>query len=155
MKRTSNNLKWGGLTVGLLLVCATAFAFTLPGLGKHEKVQPVRGEVIIPVAKVSDGKAHFYSWSEKGKDLKFFIVKGTDGVLHTAFDACDVCFHEKKGYVQDGTAMTCKNCNKKFEITRIGAESGGGCNPSPLPARVDAKNVTVKVTDLRTGERFF
>jgi len=155
MKTTSTKLKGGALLLALLLIGATAFAFNLPGFGKYEKVQAVRGDIVIPLAKVSDGKAHFFSLAQNGKELKFFVVKGSDGAMHTAFDACDVCYREKKGYVQDGGAMLCKNCNRKFEITRIGADSGGGCNPSHLPARVDGRNITVKLSDLRSGERFF
>ena len=51
--------------------------------------------------------------------------------------------------------MVCKNCNMKFNVNRIGQASNGGCNPSHLPARVDAKNVSIGVTDLKGGARFF
>jgi uncharacterized membrane protein len=139
----------------LLALVTVAFGFSLPGMGKCEKVKPVNGQVVIPVSKVSDGNAHYYKLTDGGKDLTFFIVKGSDGQLHTAFDACDVCFKEKKGYVQAGDQMQCKNCNQKFAVNRIGASSGGGCNPSHLPAKVDAKNVTISVSDIKSGARFF
>lgn len=156
MENKKNGVKIG-LAIGaaVLALVTAAFGFSIPGMGKFEKVKPVNGVVTIPVAKVSDGNAHFYRISDGGKDLGFFIVKGSDGQLHTAFDACDVCFKEKKGYEQAGDQMKCKNCNQKFAINRIGAASGGGCNPSHLPARVDAKYVTISVTDLKAGGRFF
>jgi uncharacterized membrane protein len=149
-------VKYSVIVCLVLLAAATAaFAFNMPGLGKYEKVTPVNGVVSVPVAKVSDGSAHYYRLADGGKELKFFIVKGNDGALHTAFDACDVCFKEKKGYVQAGDKMQCKNCNQKFAITRIGAASGGGCNPSHLPAQIDAKTVSISVADLKAGGRFF
>ncbi|GFO69685.1 hypothetical protein GMLC_32640 [Geomonas limicola] len=156
MENKKNGVKIG-LAIGaaVLALVTAAFGFSLPGMGKFEKVKPANGVVTIPVAKVSDGNAHFYRISDGGKDLAFFIVKGSDGQLHTAFDACDVCFKEKKGYEQAGDQMKCKNCNQKFAINRIGAASGGGCNPSYLPAKVDAKSVTISVADLKTGGRFF
>jgi uncharacterized membrane protein len=146
-----------GLIISFLLLAGVtaAFAFNIPGLGKYQKVTPVNGMVSIPVAKVSDGTAHYFSLEDGGKELKFFIVKGSDGVIHTAFDACDVCFKEKKGYVQAGDQMQCKNCNQKFAIQRIGAASGGGCNPSHLPAKVDGKAVSISLSDLKSGSRFF
>ena len=151
-----SGVKFGVVVCLVLVAMATAvFAFSIPGLGKSEKVKPVNGVVSIPVAKVSDGSAHFYRIEDGGKVLTFFIVKGNDGVIHTAFDACDVCFKEKKGYVQAGDQMQCKNCNQKFAIARIGAASGGGCNPSYLPAKVDAKSVNITVADLKAGARFF
>lgn len=155
-RKQKNGVKYGVVIGAVLLAAVTAaFGFSIPGMGKFEKVKPANGVVTIAVAKVSDGSAHFYRLSEGGKDLNFFIVKGSDGVIHTAFDACDVCFKEKKGYLQAGDQMQCKNCNQKFAIARIGATSGGGCNPSHLPARIDAKNVSISVADLKTGARFF
>ena len=155
-RKAKNGVKFGVL-LGLCLVAlvTVAFGFNIPGMGKFEKVKPVNGVVTIPVTKVSDGTAHYFRLTEGGKELSFFIVKGSDGAIHTAFDACDVCFKEKKGYVQAGDQMQCKNCNQKFAISRIGAASGGGCNPSHLPAKVDAKSVSISVADLKAGARFF
>lgn len=135
-------------------VCAV-FAFSLPGLGKGEKVKAMNGAVSIPLSKVSDGKAHFFRFAEGGKEIVFFAVKGSDGVIHTAFDSCDVCFREKKGYVQDGNFMICKNCNKKFPINRIGPHAAGGCNPSYLPSRQSAGNLVITVSDLKAGAGYF
>ena len=156
METGKNGVKYGVLVgLSLLALVTAAFGFAFPGMSKFDSVKPVNGVVTVPVAKVSDGSAHYFRLADGGKDLKFFIVKGGDGVIHTAFDACDVCFKEKKGYEQAGDKMQCKNCNQKFAIARIGAASGGGCNPSHLPSKVDAKNVTISVADLRAGGRFF
>ena len=157
MERTrKNGVKYGVLVgLSLLTLVTAAFGFAFPGLSKYEKVKPVNGVVTVPVAKISDGAAHYFRLADGGKELNFFIVKGSDGIIHTAFDACDVCFKEKKGYVQAGNQMQCKNCNQKFAIARIGAASGGGCNPSHLPAKVDARSVTISVADLKAGARFF
>lgn len=151
-----NGAKYGVLVCLSLVVAVTfAFGFAIPGLGKYEKVKPVNGQVNIPLSKVSDGKAHFFRLADGDKELRFFIVKGSDGAIHTAFDACDVCFKEKKGYLQSGDQMVCQNCNQKFAVTRIGAASGSGCNPSHLPAKVDAAAVHIGVADLKSGTRFF
>lgn len=141
--------------LSLLLMATAAFGFSIPGLSKFEKVKPVNGVVTIAVAKVSDGNAHYFRLIHGGRELKFFIVKGSDGVMHSAFDACDVCYREKKGYVQQGDQMICRNCNQKFAIARLSAASDGGCNPSHLPARVDAATVRISIADLMTGARFF
>ncbi|MBU5614610.1 DUF2318 domain-containing protein [Geomonas azotofigens] len=143
------------VAIALVAMATVAFAFSLPGMGKYEKVKPAGGSVTIPVDKVSDGKAHYYKFTDAGKEINFFIVKGNDGQLHVAFDACDVCYREKKGYEQAGDKMNCLNCNQKFAINRIGAASAGGCNPSHLPAKIDGSKVTISVNDLKTGARFF
>jgi uncharacterized membrane protein len=155
-KAGKNGLKYVVLAALALLVAVTvAFGFSIPGMGKFEKVKPVNGAVTVPVSKVSDGKTHYYKIEDGGKEIRFFVVKGTDGRLHTAFDACDVCFKEKKGYEQKGEQMVCTNCNQKFAITRIGAASTGGCNPSYLPAKIDAANVSFNLANLKGGARFF
>lgn len=143
------------VSLSLLVAATVTFAFNLPGMGKYDKVKPVNGSVTIPVSKVSDGKAHFFKVVDGAKEISFFIVKGSDGALHTAFDACDACYREKKGYEQLGDKMVCKNCGMKFASARIGAASSGGCNPSPLSAKIDAVNVSISVSDIKAGARFF
>lgn len=155
-KSKRSMLKWAILTATALLVGVGAvFALNIPGLGKGEKVKVANGAVTIPLAKVSDGKAHFYRLDDGGKAIGFFVVKGSDGALHTAFDACDVCFREKKGYDQQGESMLCKNCGKKFPANRIGPHAIGGCNPSYLPAQQAGENIVISVNDLKSGARFF
>ncbi len=139
----------------LALGAGAASALTLPGFGKCEKVKAVNGVVTIPAAKVNDGKAHFYRFSDGGKEISFFLVKGSDGSVKSAFDACDVCYKEKKGYDQQGNSMICKNCNRKFAIDRIGPHAIGGCNPSYLPHREAGGNIVISVADLKGGARFF
>ena len=45
-------------------------------------MKAVNGAVTVPVATVSDGKAHFYRFDDGGKEISFFVVKGSD-VLFT------------------------------------------------------------------------
>lgn len=152
----SKRIVWVAAIVGALLVAVvSAFALTIPGMGKYQKAKVVNGVVTIPVAKVSDGAAHFYRFADGGKDIGFFIIKGTDGALHTAFDSCDVCFREKKGYFQQGDFMVCKNCNQRFATTRIGPHAIGGCNPSYLPSTTDGSNVVFRAVDLQAGAKYF
>ncbi len=113
------------------------------------------GAVTLPVAAVSDGKAHFYKIPLEGKEIDFFVIKAGDGAIKTAFDACDVCYRAKKGYEQQDGDMVCKNCNKKFAANRIGPHEVGGCNPSHLPHAEAGGNIIIRIEDLKTGARFF
>ena len=136
----------------LLGVVAAAYAFSL---GKYEKVKPVNGTVTLPVAKLSDGKAHFYKLVVDGKEVNFFAVKAADGSYKTAFDACDSCYKSKKGYEQQGDKMNCKNCNQKFAIGRLGPNATGGCNPGYLPSQQTGGSLIIKADDLKGGVRYF
>lgn len=109
----------------------------------------------IPVSKVDDGKAHFYTYeSFTGKTIRFFVLKSSDGVIRAAFDACDVCFEAKKGYRQEGDYMVCNNCGMKFPSAKINEESGG-CNPSPLKREVEGDNIVIQKEEIEKGVKFF
>ena len=141
----------------LTIMVVTAFiAFCFQGTDKSEKVKPVNGVVVIPMEKVSDGNAHFYLFDNGRKDIVFFIVKGSDGVFHTAFDACErCCFRKKKGYFQQGYYMICTGCRERYAINMIGQVNGIGCKPHNLEHSEDGNNIIIKVSDLKAGERFF
>lgn len=138
--------------VFVLVLAGSAHAFW--GFGGNDSVTAENGVVAIPVSDVADGDAHFYSYDAGGKAVKFFVMKSGDGIIRAAFDACDVCFAEKKGYTQDGEFMVCNNCGQRFHSARIN-EVKGGCNPSPLAREYDAHNVTIKAADLAAGAGYF
>lgn len=140
------------VTVALLVGAASVFGFSF---GKYEKVNANGSTVSIPVSKVSDGKAHFFRFDNSGKHIDFFVVKAFDGSFKTAFDACDVCYKSRKGYEQKDDVMVCKNCNQKFAIKLIGPSSIRGCNPSYLPHQQVGNNISINLTDIKTGARFF
>jgi uncharacterized membrane protein len=110
--------------------------------------------VAVPLADLADGKAHFYVVAAGGKQVKFFAVKTPDGKVRTAFDACDVCFPEKKGYRQEGEFMVCINCGRRFHVSKVG-EVHGGCNPAPLAAEPAGDNLRVTMAALTAGASFF
>jgi uncharacterized membrane protein len=140
---------------------ATLFVFsmltgnTMAGFfGQHKKVKAINGEVLISMKTVKDGKAHYYVYSGEQQEVKFFVVKSADGVIRAAFDACDVCFHSKKGYTQDGDFMICNNCGRKFHSNRINVVQGG-CNPAPLTREKRGENLVITVNDILQGARYF
>lgn len=111
--------------------------------------------VEISLADLEGGKARHYSWkAPDGKEIRFFAIKSSDGVVRAAFDACDVCWPERKGYRQDGDYMVCNNCGQRFASVRIN-EVKGGCNPSPLERRIEGTKLVITAADLQTGARYF
>lgn len=103
----------------------------------------------------SDGKArHFTHKTSDGVAIRYFIVKSSDGVIRAAFDACDVCFAEGKGYTQKGDFMVCNNCGRKFQSARIN-EVSGGCNPVPLTRTVRDGKLILRTEDIEKGKKYF
>jgi uncharacterized membrane protein len=112
------------------------------------------GRVTVPVAELADGTARFYSADVAGTTVEYFVVQDAGGEVRTAFNACDVCYPAKKGYTQDGDVMVCNNCGRRFSTDSIGAEVGG-CNPSPLEAKVRGGEVVITADALAAGTRYF
>lgn len=111
--------------------------------------------VKIPLAELESGKAKFFEYKTgDGITVRYFLIKGTDGVTRAAFDACDACWPEGKGYKQDGAEMVCGNCQMRFPVDKIN-EVKGGCNPSPLDRSVQDGQVVIKVSDLEAGKGYF
>ena len=155
--RTGLHLALAG--VALAAVITVAFVVVLNRGGEAPAAAPAPvaaggAEVTIPVADVSDGQAHFYSYDASGVEVKYFVLKSADGEYRAAFDACDVCYPNKKGYTQQGDDMVCNNCGLTFESTRIN-EVKGGCNPSPIERTVKGKDLVLQTADLQAGAQYF
>ena len=151
-KRTKQVVMAGLVVLALLAGVVGVFAFSF---GKYETVKANNGVIALPVAKLADGKAHFFKFEDGGKEISFFAVRAADGSYKTAFDACDSCYSSKKGYEQQGDKMNCNNCNKKFAINRLGPNATGGCNPGYLPNQQNGGNILLKAADVNGGARYF
>ncbi|UCG69500.1 MAG: DUF2318 domain-containing protein [Thermoplasmata archaeon] len=112
-------------------------------------------EFVIPLSDVTDS-AKYYSYNTGTNDIKFFAVRGSDGDVHTAFDACEVCFEAKKGYYQDGGDMVCRNCGNRYTTNQIGtANQGGGCWPGYMKRTIEGDKVKIKLSELEGGSFYF
>ncbi len=123
-------------------------------IGTYERVKATDGKVVLPVAELDDFKARYYAYKFPEKTVFFFALKSSDGVVRAAFDSCDVCFKERKGYRQEGDLMICNNCDQVFPSERINLEKGG-CNPAPLERKIVGNELVINVADIYEGLRYF
>jgi uncharacterized membrane protein len=130
---------------------ALAWNFSVP----VQEVKPTDGVFAFPATGFQDGKAKYFQFSPSANQkIRFFVVKSTDGVIRAAFDACDVCWRAKKGYVQQGNEMVCVNCGLKFRTDKVNVVTGG-CNPSALNRTIKDGKVIITQQDVMSGLRFF
>ena len=112
-------------------------------------------EIRIQLSDISNN-AKFYGYDADGIEVKYFAAKGSDGDVHVAFDACDLCYPKKKGYRQKGDVMQCINCGLEYPINSCGTENiEGGCWPSYLPMKIDGDNVVIKISDIEAKRYMF
>jgi uncharacterized membrane protein len=92
-----------------------------------------------------------FTYDEEGVEIRYFAVLGSDGLVRTAFDACDVCGGHN-GYSQDNDKVICNTCGLSFEIDKIGVENkGGGCWPSYLEHETEEEYILIKKQNLKSG----
>ena len=111
-------------------------------------------DIRIPISEISS-KAKFFDYNTADKrSVRFFVMRSSDGVYRAALDACDTCFHAKKGYHQEGDDMVCNNCGLKFHSAMVN-EVAGGCNPIGLARTIEGDQIVIKASELERGGRFF
>ena len=149
--------------VGCIALAVGAFATFMMVGSPNNKVSvaatpaaAVQGDsVSYAVADFDDGTARHYSFAApNGIEVRYFIIKSSDGVIRAAFDACDVCWRSNKGYTQDGDYMVCNNCGRRFASVKVN-EVQGGCNPAPLERSIENGRVVIKTAAIIGGSNFF
>jgi uncharacterized membrane protein len=164
-ERLESSKRGSGLWVGIAIAAVVLLAiggaawlkfFKGEDQPEHEAIQPVSEQVEIATAKLSDGKVHFFSTQADGVTVKYMAAKDRDGVLRTAFNACDVCYAQKKGYSDLGDSVKCLNCGKTFPIKDLGVTNkAGGCEPGYLAHSKTGTGIAIKLSDLEKGVRYF
>ena len=148
--------------IAVVVGAGLAFYLFQSGFGKEPQartpsIQPevTATEVSFPVQAFGDGKAKYFQYpADNGITVRFFILKSSDGVIRAAYDACDVCWREGKGYYQDGDHMVCRNCGQRFASVKVN-EIKGGCNPAPLERTLVGNKLIIKTADILQGVPYF
>lgn len=134
----------------LLLIIIGIFLVGCSSTPTGGAVVDTEESVKIPISEVSK-KLDKYSFNAGGVNVNYFVVKGKDGKIRTAFDACDVC-GGYKGYFQKGDDVVCNNCGRFFSIDEIGTKNRpGGCWPSFLNHRIEEGYVVIDKAELARG----
>ncbi|MFA6571412.1 MAG: Fe-S-containing protein [Bacteroidota bacterium] len=103
-------------------------------------------------------KRYIYSYNlsqTQKKDIRYLIVKASNGDIKTCFDACDVCYSYNKGYTQSGNQLRCLKCGNRFNIDDLGSQGTNGCWPGHLVHTIDGTNISINVSDLVLGAYLF
>jgi uncharacterized membrane protein len=99
----------------------------------------------------SDKKIRKYVYYFGTKQIIFLAVLKADGSLGVALDECEICRPadwnvDAKGYAQKGEHLICKYCMTPIATSTV--NNPGGCNPIPVPFRMDDGRIAVELKDL-------
>jgi uncharacterized membrane protein len=133
------------LSAVILVVLSVSFVRAESGrrLTPSTPVPVSGGELRIPVASVSDGRLHRFVADVAGRSTRFLLIR-SDKEIRSAFDACQICGTD--GYNEVGGHVVCLHCDANINIPTIGR--AGGCNPIPLPSRVEGDAIVIRESDL-------
>ena len=162
LSRRSFSWNWVLILAGMGFLAALLYvsaAIPTPSSEAAEKQQaeglPTGQDVRLAVASFTDGRAKFYRYvTAVGREIRFFVLRSSDGVVRAAFDACDVCYRERKGYHQSGDNMICNNCGRAFRSVNVNVVTGG-CNPGPLERTLVADQIVITPAALESGASYF
>jgi uncharacterized membrane protein len=162
LKREKDREQMKKLLIVVVLIAIVAVAWITFGGGDDSGMAPAdelqvntNGELELPVAEITKA-AQYYSIDANGVEVRFFTLRGQDGKVRVAMDACDVCYDRKRGYRQEGNDMVCNNCGNRYDSEGIGTENiKGGCWPSYVPFSVKDGNMLIKSSDVKAKRYMF
>lgn len=151
-------LRWGAAaatSIFLVLFLTTAgraYADRKAELSPAVPVAAQKGEVVIPLETVKDGRLHRFAYTTaNGTTVRFIIVKKGGSAYGVGLDACDIC--GPTGYYERDNQIVCKLCDVVMNKATIGFK--GGCNPVPLEYRVTAGSIVIPAQALDKEQRRF
>ena len=139
-----------------------AIAIACAGLGwwltSGSQCDPVKGDpgaVLLNVAHLTRGSTRKYCVRVPGSaTVRFIVARGYDGKVRVVLDACRACYLHNLGYQLSGREITCRFCLNRYSTDALSAGLAS-CSPFGLPFREHDGMLTIKRSDLRTGERLF
>ena len=143
-----------GLVSVAVVVCVAHFSRVGNPSTTAELLQG-RGDVRLSARILKNGQARFYRYNTtRGRDVRFFIVKASDGIIRAAFDSCESCHRLRRGYRQVGDLLVCNACGRRFSFADISMVQGG-CNPTRLEHAMEGDQIVLKASSIELGAAFF
>ncbi len=104
---------------------------------------------------ISDQRLRKYVFVNDGVSYRLIVMMRPDGEVVATLDACEIC--PPRGYIQKGRYLICKYCNTPIPSESFGLS--GGCNPIPVPYRIEGDNLLLNVVDVmevskKAGSKF-
>jgi len=145
------------------LLASTLLAVVLllsPGCGPpNQKVYPVLplqdGVVKVDLSAIENGSGVFFTYpASTGRNVDYFVYKDSSGKARGVLDACRTCYRWRKGYRLDGNQVVCRKCDMKFSLDGL-HEGTGSCVPIGIRSSTENDTLTIPVTELEAGAKYF
>jgi len=121
----------------------------------HELVGLEDGAVRSPLASVTDGKVHFFTYRHGGSNVDFLVRTDGSGRLQTHLDACFSCYRYRRGYVVEGKSLVCIACRLAYDTEDEVWDFIGACAPISIHSSVEGEDLVIEERMLARAARYF
>jgi uncharacterized membrane protein len=109
--------------------------------------------VVIDTNKLTSESPVFYTFRDRGKNIRFFVFKSHDKVL-SFLDACAKCYPSKLGYRVDGDHITCRKCDVRYSLSNI-EEGFSSCFPLRIEGHLQGLEYHIPISHLeKAADKF-
>lgn len=160
-RRASWSTRKGIVVAGITVSALSGLVYC--GLVLHRRLEPTfeaaavlePGDVRFKADDFPAGRARYYRYAAgPGREVRLVIARTPDGKWHSAFDACEACYRERRGYRQVESGMVCNACGKAFPMAHVGVDHGN-CNPVPLAGEAQGNDLLLRAAAIESGNRLF
>lgn len=135
------------------MVCAL-MAFAACTSQRSHPEAPFDGKTVhISTAGIPEDRPVFFSFSEEGTRIDFFILK-TGGSVESYFDACVKCYPHGLGYRIDGKRAVCRACEVGYDVRHL-KDGLGSCYPIRLNGRLEGETYLIDRDRILEGRGYF
>ena len=145
------------LPAGILL---TVVILLLTGCGRQNPavypvIPPEEGVIMVDLSAIGKSGGSFFSYpSSSGRNVDYFVYKDSSGTARGVLDACRTCYRWRKGYRLEGDRVVCRKCDMKFTLDEL-HQGTGSCVPIGIRSTTDENTISIPVTELEDGAKYF
>ncbi len=115
------------------------------------------GFIYVDQSDISNGQLHFYEYkADNNKDVRYFLVEGSDGIVRGAFDLCIKLHPARSGWmIYEDYYIVCQDEWCAYPIVAIGTNQPACCKPFALPFEVLEDKIRIRTEDLEEASPYF
>jgi uncharacterized membrane protein len=126
-----------------------------PDQGAYPVLPQEKGMIRVDISDIGNGDGSFFTYpSSSGRNVDYFVYKDSSGTAMGVLDACRTCYRWRKGYRLEGNRVVCRKCDMEFPLDGL-AQGIGSCVPIGIRSSTEEETLTIPVTELEAGAKYF
>lgn len=114
----------------IAVIAVIAVVYSLSARNRFSPGINADGNVVIPMSEVHNDFHQF----DFGGSVELLVWREQEGVYHTAFNTCEECYASgQASYRYQNGTLTCGFCGNVMNVSGMGNDAWGGCQPVAIP----------------------